>query len=262
MIALLCGCATMEEFESDLTLDELQNRMELAMDPDGRFAKAESYYQKQMLRVYGIFSDDLFDIHIKYKKPNFLKVTTLKYNQRETGLIFNSGAAWSINYKEKTVKPITGTELVRVKIFYDLMNPSTKYQNLFKYVALTRCKIEDKTYYRIVCRPEAESKNVLTVYVDTESYLTQKLEFDFQVPYEGKMRNVKSLSNITAYEIENNVMYPLETSTMTNDVRSTTTVYEYLLDVNIEDSEFRPPIFAQDTDRRQMHRTKMLEKKN
>ena len=102
------GCNSVTVLENDITLDELEDCMEKAMDPKGVFAESKSYYQSQSLKYEGIFTDDLYEIQIRYLKPHFLKVTTLKFNQLQSAFIFNGNAAWSVDYREKTAKNLSG----------------------------------------------------------------------------------------------------------------------------------------------------------
>ena len=253
---LFCGCASVETLDqSDLTISELETRMEKAMDPEGAFRKADSYVQREMLKIEGLFSDSIYQIDLKYKKPHFFKLTTLENNQPISAVIFNSGSAWQVDYTEKKVSEITGTDLLRVNMLHKLTSPAEKYSQLFKNIEIFRCKIKDDPadYYKIVCG-SAKNGNVVSIYVNAGDFLPRRILADLTLVIKNRKQQFESDCRIESYELMDNVMIPQKSASVSNGVESTSTVFDYKLNVNIPDSEFLPPIFTENTIRNRMDR--------
>ncbi|MBR1966121.1 MAG: hypothetical protein IKA22_05880 [Lentisphaeria bacterium] len=253
---LFCGCASLETLEeSDLTIAELEEKMEKAMDPSGAFRRATSYVQREMLKIEGVFFDDIYQIDLKYKKPDFLRLTTLENNQPISGVIYNAGSAWQVDYNEKKVKEITGADLIRLNMLHKLTTPTEKYSQIFKEIKVFRCKFadDDGEYYKIVCNP-ANKKNTVSVYVDANDFLPRRIDADLTVIFENKPVEFESSCVIESYELMDGVMIPQKAVSVSNGIESTTTVFDYKLNVNIPDSEFLPPVFTENKLRNRMDR--------
>lgn len=253
---VLAGCNSIVILENDITLVELEDRMAKALDPQGVFAGANSYYQRQTLKHEGIFFDDIYEIQIRYLKPHFLKVTTLKFNQLQRAFIFNGNAAWSIDYRKKTIKNLTGNELLRIKALYHMLSPGSRYSDLFEDIKLDKVELEDKQYYRLICTPD-NAKNKLIVYIDCEDFLKKRVEYDFSIEVEGVKRRVKSESVINSYDTIGELLYPLEMVGVTNGVASETVVSEYRLNVELNENEFQVPIFTHEPKNRVKHKKEL-----
>ena len=259
-VLFFCGCASVETLEkSDLTLTELEEKMEKAMDPDGAFRKADSYVQREMLKIEGLFVDSIYQIDLKYKKPHFFKLTTLENNQPISAVIFNAGSAWQVDYNEKKVTEITGTDLLRLQMLYKLTSPAEKYSQLFKNIEVLRCKIQGDSenaaedYYKVICG-SAQNGNVINIYVDAKDFLPRRIHADLTLIIKSKKQKFESDCNIESYELMDNVMIPQKSASVSNGVESTSTVFDYKLNVEIPDSEFLPPIFTENKIRSRMDR--------
>lgn len=258
LFSALCffGCGTAEVLtKSDLTIFELEEKMEKAMDPEGSFNKAESYVQREMFKIKGIFFDSIFQVDLKYKKPYYLRLTTLENNQPVAAVIYNNGSAWSVNYSEKEVKEISGDELLRIDVLHRLTAPNGRYSQLFKKVDVYRCVIEDdpNDYYKIVCNPD-DKENTISIYVDAKDFLPRRIDADLTVIVDNKKIPFSYDSYIESYESMDNVMIPQKVSSVSDGVESTTTVFDYKLNVKIPESEFHPPIFTENKLRDRMDR--------
>lgn len=265
---LLCGCAAVETLEqSDLTIAQLEEQMEKAMDPEGAFRKASSYVQREMLKVEGIFWDDIYQIDLKYKKPDFFKLVTLENNQPVSAVIYNSGSAWQVDYNEKKVIEITGTDLLRLQMLYKLTSPAEKYSQLFKNIEVFRCKIRNESwdasvdspddefeeYYKVVCG-SVKNGNVINIYVSAKDFLPRRIHADLTLVINSKKQNFESDCNIESYELMDNVMIPQKSVSVSNGMESSSTVFDYKLNVDIPDSEFLPPVFTEKKIRNRMDR--------
>ena len=243
---LFCGCASFE------TLEE---KMDKAMDPNGAFRKADSYIQREMLKIEGIFVDSIYQIDLKYKKPHFFKLTTLENNQPVSAVIFNAGSAWQVDYNEKKVSEITGTDLLRVNMLYKLTSPAEKYSRLFKTIEVFRSKIKDDPaeYYKIVCG-SVKDGNVINIYVDAKDFLPRRIISDLTLVIKSRKQQFESDCNIESYELMDNVMIPQKSASVSNGIESSSTVFDYKLNADIPDSEFLPPIFTENKIRNRMDR--------
>ena len=243
----VCGCASLETLsDADITVAELEEKMEKAMDPEGAFKKASSYVQREMFKIEGIFFDTIYQNDLKYKKPHYLRLLTLENNQPLSALIYNSGSAWTVDYNEKKVTEITGSDLIKFNMLQQLTTPDKKYSQLFKKVDIFKCTLRDDptVYYKLVCKPQNE-KNTISIYVDAKDFLPRHIKAELSFIFEGKEVHLDYDCTINAYELMDDVMIPREVTCISNDIVTTTTVFDYKLNVNIPDSEFLPPVFVE-----------------
>lgn len=255
-VLLLTGCISPETLEpSPLDITALEEKMEKAMDPKGAFRNANSYVQREMLKIEGLFVDSIYQIDLKYKKPHFFKLTTLENNEPLTAVIFNAGSAWQVDYVNKNVSEITGADLVRINVLHRLTNPNEKYSRLFKSVDVFRCIINNDSneYYKIVCYPQNQ-ENSIAIYVDAKDFLPRRVVADLSLNINGKEVDFEYSSFIEAYESMDNVMIPQKSTGISEGVESTTTVFDYKLNVDIPDNEFLPPVFTENKLRNRMDR--------
>lgn len=264
VLILLCGCVSDETLTvADITIGELESKMEQAMDPDGAFRKANSYVQREMLKVEGLFADSIYQIDLKYKKPHFFKLTTLEKNEPVSAVIFNAGSAWKVDYVGKHVHEITGSDLVRINVLHKLTTPTEKYSKLFDNITVYNCTIKDDNtqYYKIVCNPQ-NKENTISIYVNAEDFLPRRINADLSLVIESKKVEFEYDSFIDAYETMDNVVIPQKSTAVSSGIESTTTVFDYKLNVDIPDSEFLPPVFTENKLRDRMDRFYNKKKNN
>ena len=253
---MLCGCISNETLTpADITIAELESKMEEAMDPKGAFRKANSYVQREMLKVEGIFFDSVYQIDLKYKKPHFFKLVTLENNEPVSAVIFNAGSAWQVDYTNRHVHEITGADLVRINVLHRLTTPTEKFSKLFKNIAVFNCTVKDDPakYYKIVCNPNDE-ENTISVYVNAQDFLPRRIDADISLLIKNDKVNFEYNSIIDSYETMDNVLIPQKTTSESSGITSTTTVFDYKLNVDIPDSEFLPPVFIENKLRDRMDR--------
>ena len=233
------------------------------MDPDGAFRKANSYVQREMLKVEGLFADSIYQIDLKYKKPHFFKLTTLEKNEPVSAVIFNAGSAWKVDYVGKHVHEITGSDLVRINVLHKLTTPTEKYSKLFDNITVYNCTIKDDNtqYYKIVCNPQ-NKENTISIYVNAEDFLPRRINADLSLVIESKKVEFEYDSFIDAYETMDNVVIPQKSTAVSSGIESTTTVFDYKLNVDIPDSEFLPPVFTENKLRDRMDRFYNKKKNN
>ncbi len=253
---MLCGCISNETLTpADITIDELESKMEEAMDPKGAFRKANSYVQREMLKIEGIFADSVYQIDLKYKKPHFFKLVTLENNEPVSAVIFNAGSAWQVDYANRHVHEITGADLVRINVLHRLTTPTEKYSKLFKNITVFNCTVKDDPaqYYKIVCNPD-DRENTISVYVNANDFLPRRIDADISLLIKNEKVNFEYDSLIDSYKTMDNVVIPQKTTSESSGITSTTTVFDYKLNVDIPDSEFLPPVFTENKLRDRMDR--------
>ena len=142
-VCCIAGCSSLEseydERPADITLNELEKRMLRARDPNGVFLKAKSYLQKQI--VTDAHSGEQQICEVRYLAPDRLNMLMRKDNQPDSAIILNGDSAWKVDYAERTVTPIVGLGLQQLKTMQRLGDPDDSYQDLFKKVDLSICRL-------------------------------------------------------------------------------------------------------------------------
>jgi outer membrane lipoprotein-sorting protein len=242
IVLMQTGCGMLkpaeEEYPSDLSIQQLQQRMKVASDPDGIFGKSNSYVQKQMLESKKTFgSPETLIVEVKFKRPDMFKTTTLKDNQPVMSVIFNGKEAWLVNYDAKTAVKIEGEKFNRLKLLFALARPDNTYTEIFPDVKLTQCRINDEEFYKLNCADPKVQKEPFILYVGKNNFLIKKLE---------TVENLNGdLSKYTAvmdsYYLHDGVMIAKEVTANDNGLHQNYKVIYYKLNATIDSAEFAPP---------------------
>lgn len=127
LLALLAGCATAEpEIESpaDITVSELETKMRTAMDPDGRYAKAKTFIQRQIVSTERFLDDPEEQVvEVKFERPANFRLTTLDDNVPVSGLIVSGNNGWMVDYSGERIVELTPEQLDQLKILSGISNP-------------------------------------------------------------------------------------------------------------------------------------------
>ena len=226
------GCVMLdEEFDerpSDITLEQLEKRMLKARDPQGVFLKATSYLQKQVVTDARTGEQQICEV--RYMAPDRLNMLMRKDNQPESAIIINGDSAWRVNYQERTVTPVVGTGLSQLKTMQRLGDPDDSYQDLFRKVDLSICRIGDDEYYKMVCHPKIRGSLQLILYVGRDSYLLHRI----RIPALG------AETRVDRYALYEGVMIPEETI---SDRSSSRVIYNRL-NLKLDEQDFLPPVFG------------------
>lgn len=232
---LTAGCAgltapTETDVPLDITLNELEKKMQSASDPKGIFQKAKSYVQRQVITQ----GKNKTLVLVQYLAPDKYKIETLKDNQPFSSIILNGKSAWTVNYDAEKVTALTPGEVSRLRTLCDLGDPNESYQTLFASVQLSQCRIEDKEYYKMTCQSRFKGAPPLIIYVGKNSYLIREIRIPAPVDYQ---------SVIKRYALYEGVMIPEETQITQNGAVHTSVIFENKLNAPLEESNFLPPVF-------------------
>lgn len=241
-VVLLTGCGIFnsepEEYPTDLNINQLQQRMQKASDPDRKYADANSYVQKQVLEVKKTFGEPVQSIfEIKFKRPDMFKTTTLRDNQPVNSVIFNGKQAWLINYVNRTVAPIEGVRFETLKLLFAMGRPGISYTEIFKDIKLSQVRIDEMEYYKMVCTPHLGEQAPFIIYVGKNNFLTKMLETFEMINGES----LKYTATMDTYAMYEGVMIAKESTTVLGGLKQNYKVIFYKLNANIDDAEFAPP---------------------
>ena len=235
----ISGCAVFDESieVSDITVEELQRRKDMATDPAGNFSRASTYVMLQSVSDNSIFSavsDNL--IELKYKRPDKVKCTISKDGKALSGYIIDGESAWNIDYQAKKVTPIAPQHMVKMRTLTKLNTPATRYKDVFSNVEIYKVTNTDGVFYKLKCYNNPD--NLFEIYIDAASYLTARMKTSFKLP-SGVMKSDSVMKSYTLYE---GIRIPDESVSMTGDDEQRQKVIQYKLNVPLDDSEFKAPV--------------------
>ena len=237
-LAALCGCSSLPDEDlspSDITLGELEKRMEEATDPNGRYRNSQTFVMKQVVETKRFLESPLVQmVETKFMRPGFFKITTYEDNQPKVAVISNGECSWSVDYDAKKVKMLDAEKLRQVKRFSDITSPGSKLSGIFKNITVYRCLIDDKPFYKVAC--PGEDGTVLNAYVNADSCQIERITIvtDDELVYDSSLRG---------YGLYEGVRIPEETVVRSGDSEKVFKVIYCKLNSPIEPSEFRPPVF-------------------
>ncbi len=242
MLAFLTGCATTEpeiESSADITITELEKKMRRAMDPDGRYAKAKTFIQRQIVSTERFLDDPEEQVaEVKFERPDNFRITTLDDNVPVSGLIVSDKKGWMVDFSGKRIVELTPQQLDQLKVLSGTANPDNSLTRALRDIRITNCRIGEKEYYKI----SGQARNAGTpvdIYIDRNDFLIRRIKADFRIG----SQSVRYDSTIQRYSLYDGVMIPAETTVIQNGQKQTTRVIYYKLDAVIPVSDFRPPVF-------------------
>ena len=117
-----------------------------------------------------------------------------------------------------------------MKTMQRLGDPDDSYQDLFKKVDLSLCRIGENEYYKLVCHPKIRGSYRLILYVGRDSYLLHRI----------RIPALESETRVDRYALYEGVMVPEETISE----RSRSRVFYNRLNLPIDGQDFLPPVFS------------------
>lgn len=241
-VLALTGCASVKEVESpaSITLETLENKMNRAVDPDGKYDKAKSFVQRQII-VTERFMDDPEEkiVETKFQDPANLRFTSFIDNTEETAVIYNGKAGWFVDYNKKKVTDITGDTLERLQIVSVMASPQSKYSAVFHDIKITDAEIGEDQFIKINCRRNAGDLSHFEIYVNPQTYLISRI----RVTLVTNGNTTVNDTVVNKYTICDGIKIPAETTINDNGIVQQARSIYYKLDPVFKDSDFLPPGF-------------------
>ena len=241
VLFVTAGCSSFSEEISaaDISLEELEKRMQQAMDPNGRFARARTYVMRQQVTTDRSWMElpDVQMVEVKFRAPDQFKLTTYTDNEPEHIIIASGDNGWFVDMNRKKVVPLDQKKLAGVLIMARLTNPGTRMQNVFSKVTLDRSRIGEEEFYRLKC--SGKDGEPMYIYVGCKDFFSRRLRMQMGIPgsrigYDSRMLN---------YSMYEGVMIPDESIVRQGNIEQKSKVIYYKLDIELDDKEFRPPLF-------------------
>jgi len=227
---------------SDLSVDQLVEKMSSATDPEGKFKNAKSYILKQKVEDIKKTDRQEYSLEIKFKAPDFMKFTSFNGGKAFSTLIFDGSRAWNIDpLTGRSSEVPDGTNMNLVKTFAALTKPGSTIKTVFEKVDIDVVKDEQtgSRSYRLVCCVKDPAIAPYIIYVGKDDFLTKKFETTL---YGADGSQSKYLSETKKYTWMDGVRMGSETTVQTTGDRVNTTVVSFVLNPEIPDSEFKPPV--------------------
>ena len=236
---LFAGCSSFSENvqPADITVLELENRMSLAADPDGRYENAASYILRQQVETERFLDvPDRRMIEVKYLQPGYLKLTTYNENEPESGLIVNGNSAWAVDFERNKVLPIPEKDLSPMLTMTRLNDPRSRFHEIFSSVTIDKAEIAGETFYRLSCDNDLGSK--ICIYVDPDTYLIRRMRAVFNTSY-GKLNYESVMRSYALYE---GIRIANESESTQDGLTQQVRVIDYQLNPPLKPDDFLPPI--------------------
>jgi|GEM_PF-1429538 len=216
-------------------IGEIETGMRKALDPDGRYASAKSYVQRQVSREIRWLEENAEETltDVKFVSPDKLLMINQIDNEPQSGVIINGDRGWVIDYPGKRATPLAEDRMRLVKTLTLVANPGSRLSQVFEDIKIDGCRIDGKEYYKLSCKIDEDNPGIptLDIYVDKSDYLIRMYRIG------------DTVSKVVRYGLHEGVMIPVEIVTDSDGRKTRVTVVEYKLDVKIPDDEFYPPVF-------------------
>lgn len=233
------GCSSLpdeEVYPVDITIGEIEANMQKALDPDGRYAKAKSYVQRQITQEIRWLEENADEMltDVKFVSPDKLMMVNIVDNAPQSGIIINGDRGWQIDYANKRSNELGESQMKLVRTLTLIANPGSRLSKVFDDIKITGCRVGDEDFYKLVCTVDDSNPNLpsLDIYIDQGRFPDQGLP--------GRQKLVED--------------HPLRTSRGSADSgrnrdrgqragKNRVSVVDYKLDVPIPLTDFYPPVF-------------------
>lgn len=243
VMLILTGCVSGSAdtlIPSDITLQELEKKMNEATDPKGLFASSKSYIMRQEIcEKHFLEDDEISMVEVKFEKPGKFAITTYEDNQPVTVICTNGKRAWMVECKDRREIPLSKEGIRRVEMLSSLGRPgSGGYSAVFPKVELHKCTNEDGVFYRVTCYGEFQ-KEPMYFYIGVRDFLLRMVKMKVRVnadtAYDYENR-------IFDYEMRDGVLIPMKTKIRQNGAVQESKVIYYKLNPKIPARDFLPPV--------------------
>lgn len=244
LVLIAGGCATeiVDQISaSDITLEELEKRMNSACDPKGLFAASSSYSLRQEIRQELFLDDDIVQmVEVKFEKPDKIALITFVDNEPANIFCTDGHRGWIADYNSRRILLLEEKGLSRMQMLASLGKPgSGGYSAVFKDVRLVGCVNELGSFYRLECRSENQEHPIF-FYIDKNDYLLRRVKMKVQLADDTSFDYE---NRILKYELHEGVVIPVETQVIQQGEVQECKVLYYQLNPKFPASAFLPPVF-------------------
>jgi len=240
LLFLSAGCSSLiepEQLPSDLTVPELEARMNLAMDPKGNYRNADTYIQRVITTLSTGWVDVKVMMEVRFMKPGKMRIDTYYDREMLTSIIYVGDHANVVNWRDKEIIPVTAKALQKLSRFVTLGNPEASYSSVFPRIDIFECEIDDVRYYWMRCYFNADgSGSPYDVFVDQKEFLTRRVQF--QAEDIGEY-----VAMIKKYTVYDDVVVPDLFTTTQDGISEDCDVILYRLNAPITGDDFKLPNF-------------------
>ena len=234
LLACVAGCVSEEIYESDISVETLEQRKDKAMDPEGRYAQAKSCIIRQRITALDFWgAPEETMVELKFQNPDKFRLTSYSENSPVSALISDGNSAWQVDYKKRRIMPQKREDLELSRDLARLADPHGRLKEVFEEVKIDGCRIGDEDYYKLSCSAPRFGVTVY-IYVDRSDYLIKRIRI-------GDYTD----SKVVAYTLYEGVKIAdeMEVEKISDGSISRSKVIFYKLDVPLDPSDFWPPIF-------------------
>lgn len=238
---IFCGCAPdMILRNSDLTVKELEKKMAQALDPAGRFAKAERFLQRFEVKTHTGWMEPPQEqfMEVKFARPGNFKITTSDDKGLHHGYIFNEAGGYMINYRAKSVKPLDKEMLSHLRTMREIADPVMELDSVFNHIEIKKGTLDDKDFYLLRCR-KTPNGAPLELFISARDYRLRSLT--------GKIKigsaTLDYRSTVVNYALNEGIMVADLTKSVTNGIKTESKLSGFKLNPYFSPDEFKIPVF-------------------
>lgn len=243
MMLFVSGCISNKEvlYPADMTVAELEKKMNEVTDPQGIFANSKSYSMKQEIKEIQWLDDDIIKmVEVKFERPDKLAIITYEDNQPVSMFCTDGRRGWIADYGSRRIVMLEEEGLKRMNMLSSLGKPGAGgYNSVFKDVELQKISNDDGNYYVIICRGEIQKEPVY-FYVDAETFLLRKVKMKVEL---SDSESFDYENRILEYEMRDGVRIPVKTEIRQLGAVQESSVMSYQLNRKFDETEFLPPVF-------------------
>ena len=165
-------------------------------------------------------------------------MTTSDNNGIHYGYIFNDKGGYTVDYRKKTIKPLSQELLSHLRTMREIADPVMELDTVFNHIEIKRGSSEGKYFYRLRCRKTMKN-NPLDLYISATDYRLRSLR--------GKIKIGSAVLNYSStvinYALHEGLMVAGLTKSNTNGIRTESKLIHFKLNPYFPADEFKIPVF-------------------
>ena len=235
---VLCAPAQEGGNATGITLEQLLNNMDKAVDPDNKAKGIKTVVSKYEGSV--AMQDIKLQVTTIFKSPDKSK-TIIKAGESMPDSIelFNGQSGWTV-VPGMGVRQINGPQLDFMKFTAKLSNPANRMRDIFPKIEVAPVleKIDDKDCYKLTCQTDPKLKQLpLAIYVDSKTFLPAKMV----VMVFTDMGQIPGTTFYSDYKNMSGLVIPTVQKTQTMGMEMSTKLISIKYNEAVADTEFELP---------------------